>query len=1128
MYKDMIKKWVGMLFVLAICVTFSVFDVDAKSTCTKSAAKKYYNVRIVRNGTDDKTDSITVKASNGKFYLKLVSYDSNLTKEQIAKDSTIPVINSTSPLVGGKSYKITNSQLRNYYDGDGALAVKIVAIFDSNTEDDKDAVCDGDDKYIRMITYSEQLDDDKSTTSYNVSGNTQGCIDLNNFIKSHSDYFDSKMLDISKSILPSCFNQKVTYNVSDDTIAILEKEIEKIYNNYKKYKKNTGDSGNFDVELQKLKTLSSDWIEIKKKNKANHLTISDNTDKTYKKLGSNSSSMLTCSTKNERVETKLFYINEEKNTIDYTIGDGSVGSKVKKDNVDVCTTVCREKVSISYGPPVAVVAGQCFTYEVEVKSNVECIAQVNYDVFPKFSDFEPCTIYGSCITSAGHELTGYNEQAGPTEDFDSCVNSCDGGKYSQSCINSCYSKVYEKSTDTKSTTKTSSADSDNTDIIGYALDTLNISNNSKVSKVKWNGSNRVTSYTLDSACPSASASVDEVYNWVNKNITGNYTSAGGTLTYQPKNGGCIWSRYGYAYFRTKQLAARTVCNAQGYNWISGRENCEFTSNPNADNYEYYDNCLASQGCYKGRMKSGYRCKNGYDISDSRCERVNYYGNYYNPENGFKRQNGCSESCKWKVKNNGTCKYVDREKAEKDYINSIKKIYEALDGCMSKAAATCNTSNSVSYTMSANTDTTTTNQSCTNGNYESNGNCIDKDQWYNQSKTKQTTGKVNNLDLAQNTIIKLNDGKCYQNKSEDNMYHGIITFPGAWINNKTGKVTYRKPASEEEKWYTSYTGNYCTPLIAKNVNANWWTWHYYNKTGSITKEFDQWESAGDIKNIVYNIFSKIKNFGKYNWNINTGCFYAINNYTGKPCDSSSSKCDTITDTEVPGPEHCTSSSCPKKDDQLKAENNSKVDNYSSKSITSSNLFPSTKTSSLTDKTVPAVKLSYGKKMADTNSSTRSEGYNWSVQATNLSVKNYPVTPSSLVKKIQAGNTYVDSEIDYEFKLTKEQISTIKNESKSSTSDKFYINYANNYVKLNNNADYKKTFQNYNLNTNDVDGISFYKSNYIRSHATKVYAPDGNALKCNNLKRNGSNYSCDMLTDYVKSDSELQSWLSKVNS
>lgn len=34
-------------------------------------------------------------------------------------------------------------------------------------------------------------------------------------------------------------------------------------------------------------------------------------------------------------------------------------------------------------------------------------------------------------------------KAGPNEEFDSCVKTCDGGKYSQSCINSCYNQVYK-------------------------------------------------------------------------------------------------------------------------------------------------------------------------------------------------------------------------------------------------------------------------------------------------------------------------------------------------------------------------------------------------------------------------------------------------------------------------------------------------------------------------------------------------------------------------------------------------------------------------------------------------------------------------------------------------------------
>lgn len=54
----------------------------------------------------------------------------------------------------------------------------------------------------------------------------------------------------------------------------------------------------------------------------------------------------------------------------------------------------------------------------------------------------------SCVESASHSCSwtgnggGGGEHGGPTEDFDACVKTCDGGKYTQNCINTCYTDVY--------------------------------------------------------------------------------------------------------------------------------------------------------------------------------------------------------------------------------------------------------------------------------------------------------------------------------------------------------------------------------------------------------------------------------------------------------------------------------------------------------------------------------------------------------------------------------------------------------------------------------------------------------------------------------------------------------------
>ncbi len=105
-------------------------------------------------------------------------------------------------------------------------------------------------------------------------------------------------------------------------------------------------------------------------------------------------------------------------------------------NVGSCKLTCEEAVIVEYGPPIASKAGLCFEYKVKVTSRVSC----GVDQYPpkptrgKLCTPSPqCTVPGSGIV---------HTQGGPNEDFDACIQSCDGGSYSDKCSNFCYQKVY--------------------------------------------------------------------------------------------------------------------------------------------------------------------------------------------------------------------------------------------------------------------------------------------------------------------------------------------------------------------------------------------------------------------------------------------------------------------------------------------------------------------------------------------------------------------------------------------------------------------------------------------------------------------------------------------------------------
>ena len=104
-----------------------------------------------------------------------------------------------------------------------------------------------------------------------------------------------------------------------------------------------------------------------------------------------------------------------------------------KDPV-TCKKTCQEVLEVKYGPPVASKAGMCFEYKVKIISRVNCYSKLEHK---PIRDYKVCTPSPSCIQNG----TEYNT-AGPNEAFDSCVNSCDGGKYTSKCSRECYKKIY--------------------------------------------------------------------------------------------------------------------------------------------------------------------------------------------------------------------------------------------------------------------------------------------------------------------------------------------------------------------------------------------------------------------------------------------------------------------------------------------------------------------------------------------------------------------------------------------------------------------------------------------------------------------------------------------------------------
>ena len=92
---------------------------------------------------------------------------------------------------------------------------------------------------------------------------------------------------------------------------------------------------------------------------------------------------------------------------------------------------CTEDLDIKYDQPKSVYPGGGFKYTVGVKTHKTCKVIVK-DVPTRPKVARPIIQFTDHYTPLG----------GPSEEFDYCVESCDGGVYSDKCSTDCYNKVY--------------------------------------------------------------------------------------------------------------------------------------------------------------------------------------------------------------------------------------------------------------------------------------------------------------------------------------------------------------------------------------------------------------------------------------------------------------------------------------------------------------------------------------------------------------------------------------------------------------------------------------------------------------------------------------------------------------
>ncbi len=614
------------------------------------------------------------------------------------------------------------------------------------------------------------------------------------------------------------------------------------------------------------------------------------------------------------------------------------GAYIDKEDVS-CKIQCDEVVVIEYGPPVASKAGLCFEYKVQVTSRVNCKTIENPK--PPRSSLTYCTPSPGCNHGNGFVDIG----AGPTEEFDTCVSKCDGGKYTSKCSRQCYNEVYGNNTAVKNT----NAPYGEFDVVATAL----YGNNTETRDYTQNG---VGYYRC----------------------TGSENSAYRPIVWKPA------SHLGRWYVEA------------GIN--------------------------TSHACLKTEAEGG----------------------------GISSVCGCSAVCRW---NGCNCKknYLNPGEAKVDYEANVKEYNKMVAKC--DAFSKCSTETA---TFSIETDYTygegevrTIYFPYTN---ENNPNSSNRIKYSNESSTSSVTCDGSN---ANSSILYHSEG-CYECGKTDvkntRFYQTEWGFPGSWIHNKTGEVSY----TPQQTGWIGYEKTFCLPLDSNDVNDKWWTFYYVerykndSRFSSNSEDFNLGMCPGedfsnvtftkeDEKQLNYNIRAKARKYGQFGWNIDINCFYALNQYclsedAAKPAN--------------PG------------DDSVRI-----------RSVDLANVFPAED----------------GEMLTTQYTTGRTPGFNWSKYAINIQSGKYVIEPSDyLFHGVQERgySVYSEDNLDYEIILTRDKIAKLRDKK---------VNYAS-----------------FEGDVDESGTVSSYKSPLFRGNDALFKDDDGgnklpntSVLGCNNIRNNKSN-------------------------
>jgi hypothetical protein len=681
-----------------------------------------------------------------------------------------------------------------------------------------------------------------------------------------------------------------------------------------------------------------------------------------------------------------------------------------------CKKTCTEYVKVEYGPPVQVNAGMCFEYRLKVSSITNCTAEPSKSVDKpkKPKESRTCVLKPTC--------GGHLRQAGPNEEYDSCVNKCDGGQYSQACSEKCYDEVYGSNNNNNNNsannlaysgllTASSAEQIRFSDMSKATLPEKFVYNTETGEEVNIGNKCIAGQHYFDFKTPGKSGKGE--YNWCtthykrtkvyidnNKGITDTKSTKHAVRT------GYIGIWYGYAKYKTKWINPHYSSDAKGRGYIRA---------------QYDDGSQCGDFCY-------------WAPTNSNCNKTDYYyyfnynlSNYYANEGTtltekekkcpkmwvFERAKGQSEKeGKYVLKD--ICETNDLKEA--DYKNNMHVYRSKLSGkCTGKTSCFQSTATyTIGFKYKRDTEAKVTR--------------IDfpltksKDELHSEDETMPETNK------SPEVIFRY--GGCYvtykkTNGKQNNWYLTEWTFPGTWL---PFKGSSRKYGNVTDSKYYFVKGKVCVPGNLVNTNAAW-AKNYINALEGIQNKGSEYvvdqskwtftakDYSSDTTN-GYNIKGTATNFGLFKWTFNISCFYALSN----PDDIK--KCPP--DCSGQGPADI-------------------------RSVDTEDPF--------LQNTTVSERIQYKKE-------TRKVGFNWTSKATlggfSTVTGGYNQDPQKLINKIRTTDTFNKSNLDYEFNIDVNLLRKLKKENQSTIEDK------------NGKIGGKIRYSN---------GVSHYKSNLLKSISSK---------------------------------------------